>query len=70
MGDSENESAEEEPIEPLDQNDYDLPDTDTQDLDEGVESGDLKKTNKYKNKRNVHDALLSATGFAVDGRSD
>jgi hypothetical protein len=46
MGDSENDSAEEQPIEPLDQNDYELPDPDTQDLEEGVEPGDLKKTDK------------------------
>jgi hypothetical protein len=48
MGDSEkdSDSAEETPVEPPDQNDYELPDPDTQVLEEGDEPGDLKKTDE------------------------
>ena len=49
MGDSEKDPAEEKPVQPIEphrQNDYDLPDPDTQALEEGVQPGDLETTDE------------------------
>jgi hypothetical protein len=46
MGDSEKDSADEKPVQPvvpLKQDDDELPDPDTQSLEEGIDLGDLEK---------------------------